>query len=222
METGVKNVHLKIIVLGESGVGKTCILNKYVKNLFIESHKSTIGADFFTKEIQLNDKHITLQLWDTAGQERFQSLGKAYYRGADAVILVYDITDKISFDKIDSWKKHFIKNYDGNDMNNFPFLLIGNKSDLNDDREITFENGSNYANNMSNNGNNNNNVLFYECSAKNGHQINEAIQAIASKASDNDNTTFYQIPNDINNDTLKYLDEQWEPESNNCYACKLL
>jgi len=90
---------LKIIILGESGVGKKAILHQFVHKRFIEEHKATIGADFSTKEIVFDDKVITLQIWDTAGQERFQSLGNAFYRGADACVLVYDVTNEASFKK---------------------------------------------------------------------------------------------------------------------------
>merc|ERR1712087_731247 len=109
MSTPTKKVLLKVIILGESGVGKTALLHKYVSNQFIENHKATIGADFMTKEIEIDDKLITLQMWDTAGQERFKSLGNSFYRGADAAILVYDITDKATFTKIDEWRSNFLK-----------------------------------------------------------------------------------------------------------------
>jgi len=116
-----KKVFLKIIILGESGVGKTAILNKYVNGKFIEEHKATIGADFLTKEILVEDKLITLQIWDTAGQERFQSLGSAFYRGADACVLVYDILSEQSFAKIEEWRSNFIAQASPDDPKNFHF-----------------------------------------------------------------------------------------------------
>ena len=91
---------LKIIVIGDSGVGKTCLLNRFVKEQFSQLYKATIGADFLSKEVVIDEKHVSLQLWDTAGQERFQSLGMAFYRGADACILVFDITNQKSFESI--------------------------------------------------------------------------------------------------------------------------
>jgi len=103
-----KKVFLKIIILGESGVGKTAILNRYVSGKFIQEHKATIGADFLTKEIPVDDKLVTLQIWDTGGQERFQSLGSAFYRGADACVLVYDIQNDQTFQKIEEWRANFI------------------------------------------------------------------------------------------------------------------
>merc|ERR1712244_122785 len=101
-------VLVKIIIIGESGVGKTAVLHQYVMNKFIQEHKATIGADFLTKEINVDDKVVTLQIWDTAGQERFQSLGNAFYRGADACVMVYDVTDDNSFKEMASWKDKFI------------------------------------------------------------------------------------------------------------------
>ncbi|KDO21184.1 hypothetical protein SPRG_11043 [Saprolegnia parasitica CBS 223.65] len=103
-----KKVLLKVIILGDSGVGKTSLMNQYVNQKFSTQYKATIGADFLTKEIMLDEKLVTMQIWDTAGQERFQSLGVAFYRGADACVLVYDITNPTSFDKLDSWRDEFL------------------------------------------------------------------------------------------------------------------
>jgi Ras-related protein Rab-7A len=103
-------VLLKVIILGDSGVGKTSLMNQYVSNRFSEQYKATIGADFLTKEVMIDDKLVTLQIWDTAGQERFQSLGVAFFRGADACILVYDMTDGKTFESLDKWKSDFLQN----------------------------------------------------------------------------------------------------------------
>merc|ERR1719419_1980030 len=119
-----RKVLLKIIILGDSGVGKTSILHKYVSNKFIEEHKATIGADFSTKEITIDDNRlITLQIWDTAGQERFQSLGNAFYRGADACILVYDIADERSFEEIKVWKSKFENQTSIEKPREYPFFV---------------------------------------------------------------------------------------------------
>ncbi|KUF84732.1 Ras-related protein Rab-7a [Phytophthora nicotianae] len=99
-----KKVLLKLIILGDSGVGKTSLMNQYVNQKFSNQYKATIGADFLTKEIMLDDKLVTMQIWDTAGQERFQSLGVAFYRGADACVLVYDITNpKVQKQRAQEW-----------------------------------------------------------------------------------------------------------------------
>nr|XP_027187429.1 ras-related protein Rab7 isoform X2 [Cicer arietinum] len=104
-----KRTLLKVIVLGDSGVGKTSLMNQYVHNKFSQQYKATIGADFVTKELQIDDRLVTLQIWDTAGQERFQSLGVAFYRGADCCVLVYDVNVMKSFDTLENWHEEFLK-----------------------------------------------------------------------------------------------------------------
>ncbi|XP_041002892.1 ras-related protein Rab7-like isoform X1 [Juglans microcarpa x Juglans regia] len=120
---------LKVIVLGDSGVGKTSLMNQYVYNKFSQRYKATIGADFVTKEVQIDDKQVTLQIWDTAGQERFQSLGSAFYRGAECCVLVYDVNAHKSFETLNTWREEFLKQVDPAAPGNFPFILLGNKID---------------------------------------------------------------------------------------------
>ena len=177
-----KKVLLKIIILGDSGVGKTALLHKYVMNKFIEEHKATIGADFLTKEIDVDDKLITLQIWDTAGQERFLALGTAFYRGADACVIVYDITQKDTFQKVALWKKNFIDQASPEKVNEFPFLLLGNKYDLKNRRAVDTETAKQFANE--------NNMIFYETSAVNGHNVELAFTNIASNASQMDSVPY--------------------------------
>merc|ERR1711883_12435 len=115
-----KKVLLKVIILGDSGVGKTSLMNQYVNRKFSNQYKATIGADFLTKDITLDDnRQVTLQIWDTAGQERFQSLGVAFYRGADACILVFDLTAKKSFENLDTWREEFLVQSGPSDHDNF-------------------------------------------------------------------------------------------------------
>eukprot|EP00483_Globobulimina_turgida_P000667 UN00667 len=179
-----KKVLLKIIILGESGVGKTALLHKYVMNKFIEEHKATIGADFLTKDITIGDKLITLQIWDTAGQERFQSLGNAFYRGADCCVLVYDMTNQQTFQKIDEWKTNFLEQSGTETPDKFPFLLLGNKYDLSSNqRQVTVNDAKDYAQQ--------NNMIFYETSAVNGHNIEQAIRAISDIASEMDSAPIF-------------------------------
>jgi Ras-related protein Rab-7A len=125
-----KKVLLKVIILGDSGVGKTSLMNQYVHKRFSNQYKATIGADFLTKEVMIDDKLVTLQIWDTAGQERFQSLGVAFYRGADSCVLVYDVTDAKSYDNLDSWSDEFLVHAAPRNADTFPFVVLGNKSDL--------------------------------------------------------------------------------------------
>lgn len=131
-----KKVLLKIIILGDSGVGKTSLMNQYVNKRFSSQYKATIGADFLTKEVMIDEKLVTLQIWDTAGQERFQSLGVTFYRGADACILVYDITSEKSFEQLNSWRDDFLTQANPRDPENFPFVAIGNKVDRESERRV--------------------------------------------------------------------------------------
>ena len=123
--SGRKKVLLKVIILGDSGVGKTSLMNQYVNKKFSNQYKATIGADFLTKEVMVDDRLVTMQIWDTAGQERgddpeldnnyydgmclrFQSLGVAFYRGADCCVLTYDVTAPNTFKSLDSWRDEFL------------------------------------------------------------------------------------------------------------------
>jgi len=168
-----KKVLLKVIILGESNVGKTAILGKYVNDSFLATHKATIGADFMTKEITIEDKMITLQMWDTAGQERFKSLGNSFYRGADAAVLVYALDDKETFQKVEEWRSNFL-NLSNETSEDFPILLLGNKSDLESTRAVQTTEGQRYATDKG--------MIFYETSALNGSNIRSSIEDLARKA----------------------------------------
>merc|ERR1719336_2431850 len=127
---------VKVIILGDPGVGKTSIANRFVNDRFMSQYKATIGADIFAKELVIGDTEIFMQIWDTAGQERFQSLGPGYFRGADACILVYDTTSAKSFESLGSWCSEFIRNAGLSPQQTtvFPFIVVGNKVDLHGDR----------------------------------------------------------------------------------------
>ncbi|CCE28550.1 probable GTPase Rab7 protein [Claviceps purpurea 20.1] len=131
-----KKVLLKVIILGDSGVGKTSLMNQYVKKKFSASYKATIGADFLTREVMVDDRQVTMQLWDTAGQERFQSLGVAFYRGADCCVLVYDVNNAKSFEALESWRDEFLIQASPRDPPNFPFVVLGNKIDVEESKRV--------------------------------------------------------------------------------------
>jgi len=180
---GTKKVLVKIIIIGESGVGKTALLHKYISGKFVQDHKSTIGADFHTKDLVIENKTITLQIWDTAGQERFQSLGNAFYRGADACILVYDITDEKTFEQIADWKQKFESQTSIEKPRDYPFLLLGNKSDLGAQRRVEEQTGQGYAQKH--------NMFFFETSAQNGSNITKAMERIATNAAEKPTVPFF-------------------------------
>ncbi|RKP14389.1 P-loop containing nucleoside triphosphate hydrolase protein, partial [Piptocephalis cylindrospora] len=125
----------KVVLIGDGGVGKTSLRNQYIHNRFAATYKATIGADFLSAEVEGADgRRVLLQVWDTAGQERFASLGKAFYRGADACILVYSVASYASFASLDRWRRDFLCHASPADPAAFPFIIVGNKSDLGEER----------------------------------------------------------------------------------------
>jgi Ras-related protein Rab-7A len=153
-----KKNFLKIVILGDSGVGKTSLLQQYVQSKVNQATKPTIGADFSKKEVIIDNTVVTLQIWDTAGQEKFQSLGYAFYRGADCCALVYDITNPDSFDHLDRWRDGFIEHAGPEDVNNFPFVLLGNKVDKENERRVNAQKGEAWCKDH-------HNIPFFETSA---------------------------------------------------------
>ncbi|KAL1842702.1 hypothetical protein VTJ49DRAFT_4481 [Mycothermus thermophilus] len=171
-----KKVLLKVIILGDSGVGKTSLMNQYVNKKFSASYKATIGADFLTREVLVDDRQVTMQLWDTAGQERFQSLGVAFYRGADCCVLVFDVNNAKSFDALDSWRDEFLIQASPRDPDNFPFVVLGNKIDVEESkRVISTKRAMTYC--QSKGG-----IPYFETSAKEAINVEQAFEVIARNA----------------------------------------
>jgi len=135
--TSRKKVLLKVIILGDSGVGKTSLMNQFVSKKFTPQYKASIGADFLTKEMTVDDRLVTMQIWDTAGQERFQSLGVAFYRGADCCVLVFDVNVAKTFENLDCWREEFLIQAGPKDPENFPFVVLGNKIDREGKRVVS-------------------------------------------------------------------------------------
>jgi len=173
MATQRKKVLLKVIILGDSGVGKTSLMNQYVNRKFSNQYKATIGADFLTKEVVVDDHLVTMQIWDTAGQERFQSLGVAFYRGADCCVLVYDVTAPNTFKSLDSWRDEFLIQASPRDPENFPFIVIGNKIDL-ENRAVSTKRAQGWCASK-------NNIPYFETSAKDAINVEQAFQVVAKK-----------------------------------------
>lgn len=165
---------IKIIILGDSNVGKTSLMNRYVNKKFSTQYKATIGADFLTKEVVVDDKLVTMQIWDTAGQERFQSLGVAFYRGADCCVLVYDVTAPTTFKSLDSWRDEFLIQASPRDPENFPFIVIGNKVDQ-ENRAVSSKRAMAWCQSK-------NNIPYLETSAKEALNVESAFITIARNA----------------------------------------
>jgi len=169
---------LKVVVLGDAGVGKTSLVKKYVDGTFDELYKPTIGADFLTKDITIpNLGQLKLQIWDTAGQERFRSMAKSFYRGADACVLVYDITDIKTYENLDMWKKEFLEGIcaDETSTGDFPFVVLANKADMSGDAMVNKSRAEAWCKNQSN-------IKLFETSALTKLNLNEAFEAIALSA----------------------------------------
>ncbi|CAI2379729.1 unnamed protein product [Moneuplotes crassus] len=134
-----QKVFMKMVVIGDSGVGKTTLLQQYINQRGDKSNKPTIGADLFKEELEIDGQKVAIQIWDTAGQERFHALGFSFYKGADCCALVYDVTNPKSFESLEKWKKGFIDNSSPSDTSTFPFCVFGNKADKVEERAISEE-----------------------------------------------------------------------------------
>ena len=183
----------KIVMIGDSGVGKSCILLRFADDKFNENFYATIGVDFRFKNVMVDDKSVKLQIWDTAGQERFKTITSAYYRGADGIIIVYDITDRNSFAHIKDWLDDVNKYKDDNPLK----IIVGNKIDLIKDKQI---NNNDMKTMTAQTG-----IEIIECSAKDSIKINDLMEIMTKKLIEkkknegNKNTTKSMILNDINN-----------------------
>jgi len=189
---------LKAVIVGDSGVGKTSLMNQYVNKRFSNQYKATIGADFLTKEVMVDDRLVTMQLWDTAGQERFQSLGVAFYRGADCCVLVYDVNSSKSFETLDSWRDEFLIQASPRDPETFPFVVLGNKIDVEEGkRMVSQKRAMTWC--ASKGG-----IPYFETSAKEAINVEQAFQAACKNAlqaeTDVDIFADYSDPIRINSD----------------------
>jgi small GTP-binding protein len=126
---------LKIVVVGDSGVGKTNLIRRFIQDDFQSNSKATVGVEFFSKSFKINDNVFKIEIWDTAGQERYKSITAAYYKGAKGGLVVYDVTSKTSFDNVDNWVSE-IKEKASTDIKT---MMIGNKIDLKDERAVSTE-----------------------------------------------------------------------------------
>ncbi len=167
---------LKVIALGNGGVGKTAITRRYATNKFEHEHKITIGVDITTKEIEIDDYVAQLTIWDTGGQEAFQELIPMYYKGALGALVIYDITNRKSFDSVEYWVNEVKKHCS-------PLIpvviLVANKQDLKDQREVDDKEGEKKATELSKIMGKK--VLFYKTSAKNGENINSLFETLTRR-----------------------------------------
>eukprot|EP01029_Cantina_marsupialis_P028106 TRINITY_DN774621_c0_g1_i1.p1 TRINITY_DN774621_c0_g1~~TRINITY_DN774621_c0_g1_i1.p1 ORF type:complete len:204 (+),score=49.70 TRINITY_DN774621_c0_g1_i1:81-692(+) len=177
---------LKIVLLGDCAVGKTSLIDRYVKNSFEVSYKVTIGVDFSPKEVKIDDRSVSLQIWDTVGQERYKSLTKSFYHGTDACILVYDVTKGRTFESVLKWKQEFLRKSGISEKSGFPFVVLGNKSDM--------EGGVVKANRAQHFCAENGEMTHFQVSAKSGVNVDEAFLSAVRKALERDETAQIDLP----------------------------
>ena len=186
----------KLILIGNSGVGKSSIIQRYMKQTFEESYKCTIGVDFLMKTLEINNKTVKLQLWDTAGQEKYKSMVASYYRGANVALVVFDLTNHSSFDSLPLWIENYYKN--GPEQKNI--ILIGNKNDLVEERQVTKEEAELFSET--------NNMMYFETSAKEGDNIEYVFNYTAEKLLD-----FYGSQNEINSQKQVHMTNELQSQN---------
>ena len=173
---------VKVVIVGDSWVGKTNIMSKYLKNEFHEDSKATVGVEFGSKQFNIQGHQVKAQIWDTAGQERYKAITSAYYKGAKGAFIVYDISRKNTFDSISRWVSDITATAD----KKITLILIGNKSDLEDQRQVTKEQGEEKAKEFG--------LAFLETSASSGDNLEKAFSLMI-------NEVYKKCQEDINAET---------------------
>ena len=175
---------LKYVIIGDSGVGKSNILLQYINGKFSDDFKATVGVEFGAKNIEINSRIYRIEIWDTAGQENFRSIARAYYKNSICACIVYDITNRNSFNSVQSWIDDCTKQTPKSIL----LLLIGNKNDLNDKREVQYEEGAEFAKKR--------NMIFLETSAKTGNNIDNIFERSVKQIDQNILDNKYDLDNE--------------------------
>ena len=162
----------QILIIGDLSVGKTSIITRYTNGTFKEEYLSTVGLDYYSKEEIIENKTINIKLWDTAGEERYKSLTQNYFRNAEGVLLVFDVTNIESFNNLKDWISSIKLNMEGKNIF-IPVVIIGNKVDMEDQREITKEQAEKFVSE--------NNYKYFETSAKTGMGVDKSIRELATQ-----------------------------------------
>ena len=162
----------QILLIGDSLVGKTCLIQRYANGIFKEDYITTVGLDYYTKQEMINNLNVSVKLWDTAGQERFKALTPSFFRNAEGVVIAYDVTNSESFDNLKFWISSIKTNlFEKNIF--IPIIIIGNKIDLEDMRDISKDVASAFAKE--------NNFKYFETSAKTGEGVDEAFRDLVNQ-----------------------------------------
>ena len=196
------DILLKLVMIGDSGVGKTNILSRYINNEFSSITKATVGVEFFSTIIKKNNKLIKLQIWDTAGQERYKSITSAYYKGAKGAFVVYDITKMKTFKNLDKW----ITELKANGNEDIYIILIGNKLDLEKNREVMTNDVKSKAEELK--------VGYFETSALDGSNIEHAFDVIVEEMSKKIPVEDINVKKVINNNKVINIDVNKKDDKN--------
>eukprot|EP00457_Paulinella_chromatophora_P014744 gb/GEZN01015222.1/.p1 GENE.gb/GEZN01015222.1/~~gb/GEZN01015222.1/.p1 ORF type:complete len:200 (-),score=31.07 gb/GEZN01015222.1/:284-883(-) len=164
-----KVINSKLVLLGDAGVGKSSIVERFIRSEFYEFQQPTIGAAFSTKQITVGNREVKFEIWDTAGQERYRSLAPMYYRGASAALVCYDITSQESFQGAQSWVDELAAQSETGIL----IALCGNKADMDSSREVSQPDGKRFAESKD--------LLFFETSAKSGMGVDDVFASLARK-----------------------------------------
>ena len=165
----------QLLIIGDSTVGKTSILSRFTNDTFDSNYLATVGLDNFTKDEIIDNKTVRIKIWDTAGQERYRSLTKGFFRNADGIMLVYDVTNSNTYDNLKFWLQSIKNNMNG-DMGEIPIIIIGNKIDCKDEREVNFKEAENFWKEQG--------YPYFETSAKTGENIEDTIKFLVKKVMD--------------------------------------
>ena len=182
--------HFKIVMLGNSGVGKTALVERVTDDVFVDAHVPTVGAQYVSLNLNIDDKDVTLEIWDTAGQEVFRSLVGFYARDAKGAFILFDVTEKQSFEDLKQWVE-----FANDQAPNAKIILFGNKIDLTENRAVSSSDISDFAESM--------NLTVFEGSAKTGQSVRDAIESMALMVLSSMKKDSTAITLDINNQTQK-------------------
>ena len=197
----------QLLIIGDSTVGKTSIITRFANGTFNSNYLATVGLDNFTKDEIIDNKTIRIKIWDTAGQERYKSLTKGFFRNAEGVMLVYDVTNSETYENLKYWMQS-IKNNLGNSIDDIPIIIIGNKIDC-QEREVSVEEAENFWKEQG--------FAYFETSAKTGENIEKTIKFLVkrvinvkegNKDENKDFTKSIKIDKDDNNEEKKNEDKK--------------
>ena len=166
----------QLLVIGDTSVGKTSLITRYTNGTFKDEYLATVGLDYYSKEEIINNKTINIKIWDTAGQERFKALTQSYFRNAEGVMLAFDVTKSESYDNLKDWIVSIKKNLEGKNIF-LPLIIVGNKIDMEESREVEKESAEQFATE--------NNYKYFETSAKTGEGVDEAVRDLINQVLNN-------------------------------------